>query len=83
MIITSNIPKLDLHGEISSMVEVLVNEFIHDNVIYENETVAIIHGISGGIIKKEVHEVLKNNINVKEFKIDSQNPGMTIAILKI
>ena len=29
--ITSKTPKLDLHGEIVAMVEVLVNEFINDN----------------------------------------------------
>ena len=31
--ITSKTPKLDLHGEIVSMVEALVNTFIHDNKI--------------------------------------------------
>mgnify|MGYP000213020111 CR=1 FL=1 len=31
MIITSKTPHLDLHGEITSMVEVLVNEFINVN----------------------------------------------------
>ena len=29
--ITNKTPRLDLHGEITSMVEVLVNEFINDN----------------------------------------------------
>ena len=44
--LTSKTPKLDLHGEIVSMVEVLVNEFIADNLKMGYSEVIIIHGKS-------------------------------------
>ena len=59
MIITSKTPHLDLHGEIESMVEVLVNDFINENILLHNDVVVIIHGKSTNILTKEVHKVLK------------------------
>lgn len=82
-IVTSKTPTLDLHGEIESMVEVLVLEFIDDNYKMRNETVLIVHGKSTNILTKEVHRVLKNNKKVKSFKLDNWNLGQTIVELKI
>lgn len=81
--ITSKTPKLDLHGEISAMVEVLIEEFIKDNVILKNEYIIIIHGKSSNILSNEVYRVLKNNNNVLECKRDNWNLGQTIVKLKI
>lgn len=75
-------PKLDLHGEIVSMVEVLVNDFIKENILLKNKSVLIIHGKSTNILTKEVHKVLKNNKNVVDFYLDNWNLGQTIVILK-
>ena len=74
-------PKLDLHGEIVSMVEVLVNDFIKENILLKNKSVLIIHGKSTNILTKEVHKVLKNNKNVFDFYLDNWNLGQTIVIL--
>ena len=82
MIITSKTPHLDLHGEIESMVEVLVNDFINENILLHNDVVVIIHGKSTNILTKEVHKVLKNNKNVIDFYLDNWNLGQTIVILK-
>lgn len=82
MIITSKTPKLDLHGEKSSMVEVLVNDFINLNVLLKNDGVIIIHGKSTNILTNEVHNVLKNNQQVKKFYLDNWNLGQTIVELK-
>lgn len=79
--ITSKTPRLDLHGEITSMVEVLVNEFINDNILMHNEEVIIIHGKSTNILTKEVHRVLNKNKNVIEYKINNWNLGETIVKL--
>lgn len=79
--ITSKTPKLDLHGEITSMVPVLVNEFIHDSLIQNFDEVIIIHGKSTNILTKEVHKVLKNNKNVTSYKINNWNIGETIVKL--
>ena len=81
--ITSKTPKLDLHGEIASMVEALVNTFIHDNKIQKNEYIIIIHGKSTNILTKEVHRILKGNQDVLEYKLNNWNLGETIVRLKL
>ena len=82
MILYEKMPKLDLHGEIVSLVEVLVNDFIKENILLKNKSVLIIHGKSTNILTKEVHKVLKNNKNVFDFYLDNWNLGQTIVILK-
>ena len=81
--ITSKTPKLDLHGEVVAMVEVLVNEFINDNKKMKNEYIIIIHGKSTNILTKEVHRILKNNPDVLEYKLNNWNLGETIVRLKL
>ena len=83
IIVTKNTPTLDLHGEIASMVEVLVLSFINDHIKLKNDVVLIVHGKSTNILTKEVHRVLKENRNVKSFKLDNWNLGQTIVELKI
>lgn len=83
MLVTSKTPKLDLHGEISSMVEVLVNDFIKDNILLNNDIVVIIHGKSSNILKKEVHRVLEESKFVLDYKLDNWNIGSTIVKLNI
>lgn len=83
MIITSKTPKLDLHGEITAMVEVLVNEFVNDNKNLRNEYIIIIHGKSTNILTEEVYKVLKNNKNVIEYYKNNWNLGETIVRLKL
>ena len=81
--ITSSTPKLDLDGEVVAMLEVLVNEFINNNVLLKNEYIIIIHGKSTNILTKEVHKVLKDNKYVEEFKLNNWNLGETIVKLRI
>ena len=79
--ITSKTPKIDLHGEISSMVEVLVNDFINDNHAMHVDTLIIIHGKSTNILTNEVHRVLKKNKLVKKYYLNNWNLGETIVEL--
>mgnify|MGYP005500222855 FL=1 len=81
--ITSKTPKLDLHGEIVAMVEVLVNEFINDNKKMKNEYIIIIHGKSTNILTEEVSRVLSKNKDVLEYRRNNWNLGETIVKLKI
>ena len=80
--LTNKTPKLDLHGEIVSMVYPLVYEFIMDNDKQGNKELLIIHGKSTNILTREVHSVLKEIKVVKSFKIDNWNTGETIVYLK-
>ena len=81
--ITSKTPKLDLHGEIVAMVEVLVNEFINDNKKMKNEYIIIIHGKSTNILTEEVSRVLSRNKDVLKYRRNNWNLGETIVKLKI
>ena len=80
--IIHKIPFLDLHGEESAMVNVLVTEFINDNYKMGNKEIAIIHGKSTNILTNEVHNVLKNNKLVVKYYLDNWNLGQTIVQLK-
>lgn len=81
--LTSKTPRLDLHGEVVAMVEVLVNEFINDNISMNNNLVVIIHGKSTNILTEEVKRVLKKNKRVKKFYKNNWNLGETIVELDI
>lgn len=76
-----SLPKLDLHGEDRDTARILVEEFLEYNYMLGQTEVVIIHGIGEGILKKEVHKVLKNSKKVVEFGLDMFNPGCTIARL--
>ena len=76
-------PKIDLHGYDRDSARMATNDFVSDNVILGNETIIIIHGIGSGIVKKEVHDALKNNKYVLEYKTDNFNSGCTIAKLRL
>ena len=78
----NNFPSLDLHGEYSFSSEVLVKEFINDQISLHNKKFCIIHGIGKGIVRKTVHEVLKNDKRIKSYYIDFFNPGCTIVEMK-
>ena len=77
----SSMPKLDLHGETKDSSRVLLTEFINDNYKLGNIHIAIIHGIGEGILKKEVHLLLKRNKLVKNYKLDNFNIGCTLVEL--
>ena len=81
--INSSIPTLDLHGEYKDSAIILTREFINDNIILKNEYVLIVHGIGSDILRKSVHEYLRKEKKVLEFKRDFFNPGCTIVKLKI
>lgn len=76
-------PKIDLHGDDRDTARVRVEDFILENVMLKNEMIVIIHGIGQGIVKHEVHEVLRVNKAVVDYKTDNFNSGCTVVKLKI
>ena len=76
-------PKIDLHGFDRDSARVAVCDFIDENIFLKNEKIVIIHGIGSGIVKREVHEALRVNKNVLEYKTDNFNSGCTVVKLKI
>lgn len=81
--VISKTPKLDLHGEITSMVKVLVNDFINVNKLSGIKEVIIIHGKSTNILTEEVHRVLKKNKDVNKYYKNNWNLGETIVEINI
>lgn len=79
----NNLPSIDLHGEYVESALILTKEFINDNIILKNEEIVIVHGIGEDILRKAIHDYLKHEKKVKEFKRDFFNPGMTIVKLRI
>lgn len=76
-------PHVDLHGLDRDSARMVTNDFIDENIFLKNEMIVIIHGIGSGIVKREVHDVLRINKNVLDFKTDNFNSGCTIVKLKI
>ena len=75
-------PKLDLHGEYAFSAKIMVKEFIDDNIKLGKNKLYVIHGIGEGILKKAVHEVLKDDKRIEKYYIDFLNPGCTIIEVK-
>ena len=80
--LTSNLPSIDLHGEDRKSSELLVKEFLDDLCKLGRVRGIIIHGIGTGVLKKQVHEVLKRDKRVENYYIDFFNVGCTIVELK-
>lgn len=75
-------PQIDLHGMDRVTARILVKEFLYDNYKMGNYSLVIIHGIGSGILKKEVHMLLKKEKIVEQFKLDQFNSGCTLVKLK-
>lgn len=78
-------PCCDLHGMRSDEAVDECERFIEDEYYNNSKSVRIVHGRGKGILRKKVHELLKKNQYVRNFR-DSHNPeemlGATIVLLK-
>ncbi|MBE6160609.1 MAG: hypothetical protein E7158_00095 [Firmicutes bacterium] len=81
MMALSKYPKIDVHGETTDTVVFVVNDFINDCYKMKEEYVVIIHGKGTGILRKKIHEILKNNKLVEFYELDVMNLGQTIIKL--
>lgn len=83
IIFIDNLPSIDLHGFDRDSARVKVLEFINDNKVLKNEIICIVHGIGSGVVKDEVHRVLKKSKDVVDFKLFYNNNGCTIVKIDI
>ena len=83
VLFVNNLPSIDLHGLDRDSARVKVMDFINDNLVLKNDIICIVHGIGSGLLKSEVHNTLKNNKNVLEYKLFYNNTGCTIVKLRI
>lgn len=75
------LPIIDLHGINRDMVKYIVDDFINDNIKLHNKKIIVIHGKGQGILKDELHLLLKKDKRVKKYYLDSFNIGETIIEL--
>lgn len=74
-----NLPSIDLHGMNRYEAKVKIDYFILENKKLNNHLIAIVHGKGSGVLKTSVQNILKENKNVKAFKINIYNDGETIV----
>ena len=81
LILNNNTPSIDLHGEDKINALIKVDEFINDSIKLRQKYIILIHGKGEGILKKAIHEYLKNDKRIEDYKLDI-NIGQTIVSLK-
>ena len=77
-----NLPHLDLHGYDRTGACAMVKLFIDENLRIYNKQIIIVHGKGSGILKTSIHEYLKSDKRVKDYKTNNYNDGETIVELK-
>lgn len=75
-------PYIDLHGLTGVEAKIKTNEFINDSLKLGNNDIIIIHGKGSGVVKASVHECLRLNKKVLEYKVDNFNDGVTVVKLE-
>ncbi len=75
-------PYIDLHGldRISAIIK--TKEFITDSLKLKKYDIIIIHGKGSGTLKESVHEYLKTDKRVIEYKTHNFNDGITVVKLE-
>ncbi len=76
---------LDLRGKRYEEASVLIERMIDDAVYANFNQISIIHGFGTGVIRKLVHEMLKQSPHISEFRFGGANEGgqgITIATIK-
>ena len=71
----NHFPKLDVHGLDQSSVNIIVAEFIKENLKLHQDKIIIIHGLGTGILKNEIHLFLGKSKDVRAYYLDNWNIG--------
>ena len=76
------LPKIDVHGFSRDMIKCILDDFINDNIRLKNKKIIIVHGKGEGILKTEIHNLLRKDNRVNSYYLDTFNIGQTIIELK-
>ena len=77
-----NAPRIDLHGYDRTGAVAMTKMFIDENVKLDQKILLIVHGKGTGVLKSAIHEYLKSDKRVLEYKTNNYNDGETIITLK-
>lgn len=72
-------PSLDLHGKTVAEARDALEAFVNDALLEGCAHARVIHGRSGGRVKTAVHQYLRGLSAVASFRVDPQNPGVTVV----
>jgi dsDNA-specific endonuclease/ATPase MutS2 len=70
---------LDLHGKTAAEARDALDAFVNDALLENCAQVRVIHGRGGGRLKAAVHHYLRGLPAIASFRLDPQNPGVTIV----
>jgi DNA mismatch repair protein MutS2 len=73
--------EVDLHGLTVEKALSRLDDVLNDAILRGVAELRIIHGRSGGRIRGAVHMRLREMSTVLSFRLDPENPGVTIASL--
>ena len=76
------LPRIDVHGFSRDMIVYVLDDFINDNIKMNNKKIVIVHGKGEGILKTEIHNLLRKDNRVNSYYLDTFNIGQTIIELK-
>jgi DNA mismatch repair protein MutS2 len=72
---------LDLHGMTGGEAVAALDAFLDDALLAGHAEVIVIHGRSGGTLKRAVHARLDQLPSVRGYRLDPRNPGVTVVAL--
>lgn len=79
-------PEIDVRGCMGDEAVLIVDKYLDDAQMAKLETVSIIHGKGTGALRLRIHEMLKKDKRVKEFRLGEFGEGdfgVTIVKVKI
>ena len=79
-------PELDLRGFTAEEALSVTDKYLDDAVMCHLENVTIIHGKGTGVLRREIHNMLKRDRRVKEFRLGEFGEGdygVTVVKLKV
>ncbi len=74
--------KIELHGKTVDEALSKLDKYLDSVVLASYPFIYIYHGVGSGILKRAIHEFLKNHPHVERFTLDPENVGVTIVFLK-
>ena len=78
-------PEIHVRGMLSDEATAAVEQFLDSAILSNLETVTIIHGKGTGVLRQAVHDILRRNKQVKEYRLGRYGEGesgVTIVTLK-
>jgi len=76
--------ELDIRGFASDEIDMKVSKYIDNASMMSLEEVQIIHGKGTGILRKAVHDMLRNNLHVDSFRLGKYGEGETgVTVVKL